>query len=693
MKINNTFSGTFLKAGLLVLAIFTLYFFFTANIVSASTIYCANGIEMTSQELAVAVGAGKVTTSLSRQGGTEIAHIVNNTNCNLPISVSSYKVFEPLPALSSQQFYDGTSVRNIGGNQSADLSVSVAACKTQIDIWYKDAPRQLYTGTIYDNYNTLPFAFNAAMTTEDYCTFACSANSDCGTNGYVGSPFCQGNGVYKNYKTYTCSNPGTANSYCSNSTNAQLQQTCTSNQTCSNGSCVQNELVVSCYAAPNPANTNQSVNFIAAATGGSGSYTYSWSGACTGGSQVCSNSFSQPGTKTATINVTSGNQTNNSSCSVNINQGCTSHSYQQCSGNNLYWYNSCGNQEELSQYCPNGCSGSSCNQQHNISVQTNSATNIYNNQATLNGYLNSNCSSGSCAGSTSVWFQWGTSASYGNETTRQSINYSGSFSQNIANLNSNTIYHFRAVAQSGAGQIVYGQDMTFSTSGTSGNLLTVNKTARNLTSGNYSGFSNTIYANPSDTLMFMITIQATGNQDVQNAVVRDYLANNLIYKNQLIVSGAANYSSSSSGSYNYGGDITSGINLGAIPAGQTITITYQTQVASAQNFAYGTTTLTNSVSVTSSNSGYNPTSNASIIVTRTAIYGASSISTGLTNNLWVDSFFIPLAIALVGVWLMRSGMFFGIRKWADNRKKIYKDYKTEKKLNSRIAKIRKTEGV
>src|SRR3989344_8741421 len=185
--------------------------------------------------------------------------------------------------------------------------------------------------------------------------------------------------------------------------------------------------------------------------------------------------------------------------------------------------------------------------------------------------------------------------------------------------------------------------------------------------------------------MFLVTIQATGNQDAQNVVVRDYLANNLIYKDQLVVSGASNYNYS----YNpnsYSGDITSGINLGTIPSGQTITITYQTQVASSQNFSYGTTTLTNSVSATSSNSGYNPTSNASVIVTRTAVYGASSISTGLTNNLWLDSFFLPMLAALVGVMMMRSGMILGIEKWADNNKKKRRVYKAEKELNSRIGK-------
>jgi len=182
--------------------------------------------------------------------------------------------------------------------------------------------------------------------------------------------------------------------------------------------------------------------------------------------------------------------------------------------------------------------------------------------------------------------------------------------------------------------------------------------------------------------MFMITLQATGNQDVQNVYVRDTLPANLIYNNQLVVAGSNNYN-------NYSGNITSGINLNTISAGQTVTITYQAQVASAANFSFGTTTLTNSVYVTSSASGYTPTANASVIVTRSGVLGASTISTGLTNNFWVDSFLLPLAITLLAIWMWRSGLFFGVEKWLGSKKKARQGYLSEKELSSRIASIQK----
>ncbi len=293
-----------------------------------------------------------------------------------------------------------------------------------------------------------------------------------------------------------------------------------------------------------------------------------------------------------------------------------------------------------------------------------------------------NYNSGSYYNNTQVWFQWGTSTNYGNETTRQTMNYSGSFNKTINLYSFNTTYHYRAVAQTSSGNTVYGQDMTFNSGSTTSNTLNVIQQVRNLSSGQ-SGFSSSVSANPLDTVMYMITIQSNGNQEVNNVYIRDILPSNLIYKNNQIVSGANNYS----------GDITSGINFGTITPYQTITITYQAQVAGAANFAYGTTTLTGNISVTGSNLNYNPITPASVFVTRTAVYGVSSISTGLTNNFLTDSFLLPLIIVLTGIWILKSGLFFGIEKWIDIKKRERKNYKSEKELISRISQIQKTESI
>ena len=75
--------------------------------------------------------------------------------------------------------------------------------------------------------------------------------------------------------------------------------------------------------------------------------------------------------------------------------GCSYHSSERCNGNYLYWYDSCGNQQDVAQYCVNGCYGNSC--QYNNSVNNN-----YNN---YNNY--SNCTYHAyklCSGNNIYWY-------------------------------------------------------------------------------------------------------------------------------------------------------------------------------------------------------------------------------------------------------------------------------------------------
>jgi parallel beta-helix repeat protein len=90
---------------------------------------------------------------------------------------------------------------------------------------------------------------------------------------------------------------------------------------------------------------------------------------------------------------------------------------------------------------------------------TNQASNITVNTATLNATVNPNGSS------TNVYFQWGTTDSYGNTTSSQSKGSGTSdvaITANLTGLSSNTTYHYRIVATNISGTS-YGDDMTFST--------------------------------------------------------------------------------------------------------------------------------------------------------------------------------------------------------------------------------------
>ena len=276
------------------------------------------------------------------------------------------------------------------------------------------------------------------------------------------------------------------------------------------------------------------------------------------------------------------------------------------------------------------------------SVQTNPATNILNYSATLNGNL-----LGNAGYNAYVWFQWGNSTSYGNVTQQQLLNYSGSFNQNISNLSNNTTYHFRAVVQ-GTNGTVYGQDMIFTTTGSEAvPTLTISKKVINLTSGNLN-WQASVNAKSGDVLAFVITIQA-GNQDVHNVFVRDILPAGLTYKGNMTVNASINYS----------GNPASGIGVGTIPAGGITIISYQAQ---ANPTTYGSSVLTNNATITSNEAG-TQTASASVFVTGSAVYGATDVPTGLTNNPVRDSFLLPVFLIILMSWMYFTGRIYVFADW------------------------------
>ncbi len=214
---------------------------------------------------------------------------------------------------------------------------------------------------------------------------ACSSNSQCGADGITGSSFCQGNGVYKNYKTYTCNNPGTSLSSCSSAMIPQLQTTCLGNQICSSGSCSS-----TCTANYQQRCVGNSMYWYDSC-GTQGSYIGTCGTNCTANyQQQCIGNnlywYDSCGTQGALIqycvNGCSGN-----SC-LNYNNTCTYHSYQRCNGNNLYWYDSCGTVQDLAQYCSSGCYNNTC--------QNNNYNNYYGN-CTYHAYK-------LCTGNYSYWY-------------------------------------------------------------------------------------------------------------------------------------------------------------------------------------------------------------------------------------------------------------------------------------------------
>ncbi|MDD4803835.1 MAG: hypothetical protein PHN69_01550 [Candidatus Pacebacteria bacterium] len=81
-----------------------------------------------------------------------------------------------------------------------------------------------------------------------------------------------------------------------------------------------NNLTVSCSANPSNIEIGESTTWLANASGGTGSYTYSWSGtnSLSGSSRTVNKLYSTEGEKTATVIVTSGNKTAYVNCSVYV---------------------------------------------------------------------------------------------------------------------------------------------------------------------------------------------------------------------------------------------------------------------------------------------------------------------------------------------------------------------------------------
>ena len=104
-------------------------------------------------------------------------------------------------------------------------------------------------------------------------------------------------------------------------------------------------------------------------------------------------------------------------------------------------------------------------------VTTNAATGVTTNSATLNG----NLTSLGTATSVNVSFEWGTTTSYGSETTPETMTSTGSFDAALSGLTPGATYHFRAKAV-GDGTS-YGSDRSFVTTGEAPSSVSVALTA------------------------------------------------------------------------------------------------------------------------------------------------------------------------------------------------------------------------
>jgi uncharacterized repeat protein (TIGR01451 family) len=245
-------------------------------------------------------------------------------------------------------------------------------------------------------------------------------------------------------------------------------------------------------------------------------------------------------------------------------------------------------------------------------------------------------------------------------------------SESTGNLTSSKYYTITCSGAGGTNIVSDSVWVNVSSDNTSGNIF-VEELARNLSDG--TGFANLIYADPGETVSFSIRVRAS-NSDLSNITVTDTLPDKLIYQNNsLQINGTA-----------VSGDILSGLSIGNLSSGQEKTITFSAIVAAKERFNIGQNQLVNTVLV--SGSGNSNSKTATVVVTRTAVAGAATgVSTGITDNLLLDSFFLPLSVALGIVWFLKS-YIIRVQDWFYLKRKKYQEYNSQKILQLKIAQIK-----
>jgi hypothetical protein len=142
-------------------------------------------------------------------------------------------------------------------------------------------------------------------------------------------------------------------------------------------------------------------------------------------------------------------------------------------------------------------------------VQTLAASLITANSATLNSSVNPN------GVNTTIYFQYGLTASYGSATIFGNIGTTaGNYGTSISALTANTVYHFRIVASS-SGVTNYGSDVTFQTTGQATPSVSVSLSTLTAT-------PSSAAANGQSTITATVTLRDSNNNPVSGKIVKFY---------------------------------------------------------------------------------------------------------------------------------------------------------------------------
>jgi len=229
-------------------------------------------------------------------------------------------------------------------------------------------------------------------------------------------------------------------------------------------------------------------------------------------------------------------------------------------------------------------------------------------------------------------------------------------SETINNITSNK--SFTIICSGAGGSATSKIDITLTNIPT---FLQINKLVQNVSDG--STYQDSVLADPGEKVSFRIEV-TTGSAGLQSIIVKDALPNKIIYLGNLKIDNVS-----------YSGDITSGLNIGNLSSNQTKIITFDASVADSTQFNLGTTSLINAVLVY--NSLFANSDTAKVMVYKATGSGATTIPTGLSNNFFLDSFFLPIVISLLIIFIFKSRII-NFEEWVDKRKKEYGAYRARK---------------
>ena len=246
---------------------------------------------------------------------------------------------------------------------------------------------------------------------------------------------------------------------------------------------------------------------------------------------------------------------------------------------------------------------------------TQAATSITTSSAQLNCYVNPN------GGSTTIYYQYGLTTSYGSTTISGNIGTSaGNYGTTISSLSSGTIYHFRIVAYNGSGT-TYGGDLSFTTTGQAPSATT--QAASSITASsaqlnsyvNPNGASTTIYYQYGLTTSYGSTTVSgnIGTSAGNYGTTISSLSANTVYHFRIVAY--------NSGGTTYGGDLSfttsaqaptaqtqaatlvtassATLNSYVDPSGASTTIYYQYGLTTS----YGNTTISGNIGTSAGNYG------------------------------------------------------------------------------------------